>query len=97
MATDKKTTPVKKAATTTTKSATKTATKKASTVKKPVAKKAPAKRERKSVKLYAEVSLGKLKELFDDNEDAVITVSRNFVLDAQKKKIEDAAQLELGL
>ena len=55
------------------------------------------KKTRNSNPIYADVTLGKIKELFGDDDTAVIKVGRNFILDAQRAKLDDAAQLELGI
>lgn len=67
---------------------------------KPTAPKASApakKRTRNSNPLYASVKLGVIKKLVDDNDDALVTVSRNFILALKKEKLEAAALKSLGI
>lgn len=59
---------------------------------------APKKRNRQSgIPLLVEVDLGKLKKLLKDDDSALVTVSRNFVMNEQKRQLEDEAQLKLGI
>jgi hypothetical protein len=94
--------------TTTTTARKKTSTKPAS--KKPSSKGKPSKvttppasptptkkRTRNANPLYAEVTLGKLKELLADDDTAKVTVSRNFVLAIKKAQLEAAAEKDLGI
>ncbi len=58
----------------------------------------PKKRNRQSgIPLFAEIELGKIKELLGNDDSALVTVSRNFVLKLQKDQIESEAQLKLGI
>lgn len=63
---------------------------------KKAAKKA-AKRTRNSKPLFADISLGKLNELLNNDSKATVTVSRNFVMDLKKAQIEAAAAADLGI
>ena len=58
---------------------------------------APTKRKRNSKPLYAEIKLGKLKELLGNDDSATVTVSRNFVLDKKKEQMEADAAKDLGI
>lgn len=60
-------------------------------------KKTAKRKSRKSIPLFAKIKLIKLKELIGDEDDTVVVVSRNFVLDTQRKIDEDKASKELFL
>ncbi len=60
-------------------------------------KKTTKRKSRKSIPLFAKIKLIKLKELIGDEDDTVVVVSRNFVLDTQRKIDEDKASKELFL
>lgn len=60
-------------------------------------KKVNRRKPRKSTPLFAKIKFIKLKELMGNKDDAVIVVSRNFILDTQRKIDEDKASRELFL
>ena len=55
------------------------------------------KRKRKSQPLFAEVDLKTLKDLLGNDNDAKVTVSRNFVMDLQTEQLQKEAQKKLGI
>jgi hypothetical protein len=55
------------------------------------------KRHRTSHPLYAEVKLHVLRELLGDDDDATVTVSRNFVLTKKREQADAVAAKELGI
>lgn len=56
-----------------------------------------SRKTRRSKPLYAGVTLGTLRKLLGDKDNAYVTVSRNFILGIYKDQLEEKAEEELGI